>query len=45
MVIRTGSKAMMGFMMSSPHRRKLAMLFAMILALGVGLAFASGAFA
>jgi hypothetical protein len=36
---------MMGLMMSSPHRRKLAMLFVTILALGIGLALAGGAFA
>jgi hypothetical protein len=34
--------SMLGLMMSSPHRRKLAVLFGAILALGIGVALFTG---
>lgn len=34
---------MLGIMMHSPHRRQLAMVFAAVLALGVGIALLTGA--
>lgn len=36
---------MMGTMMQSPHRRKLAMVFVAVLALGLGIAMSTGLFA